>query len=357
MYYARPTVANYSRCARKFCGYLKDREVTEATPSDIREYLMAYSTSGVKLDSIRNSLYALRNFFDFLNLGGMVSNMPPRIVHLRPRAKPIPRVLSVKSVLRMIQAASHPRDRALIEFMYATGCRASEVAALRAQDIDLDSRTARVVGKDNKPRVVVFGTPAASALEAYLKGRNIGYVFQSKVKEQVGCVRKLENTECWVGEARIYSPKQFGPPRRLIVGLGGIRKTSRRDAWLKFKSKTRHLNLIRPLRPDPIRSITIRGIIALLALRAGLGKVTPHMIRHCFATHMLDGGSDIREIQELLGHASITSTEIYTHVSRAKLLATFDRCHPRGDKSHELSLTTIPKARPKTISIASAKVR
>lgn len=108
---------------------------------------------------------------------------------------------------------------------------------------------------------------------------------------------------------------------------------NRHEALVKFKQRKRKLNLHCLDRPSPLDTKTIRNVVRTMGLSADLGRVNPHVLRHSFATHMLDGGADIRVIQELLGHRSIRTTQIYTHVSRAKLLAVFDHCHPRGNKS------------------------
>jgi len=105
------------------------------------------------------------------------------------------------------------------------------------------------------------------------------------------------------------------------------------EAWDLFRKRMGGLN-VAPLKTGPMHIATVRRILIELSIRAGLKPISPYAIRHCFATHMLDGGADVRDIQELLGHAYLTSTQIYTHVSRRKLVKTFDRCHPRGNRSN-----------------------
>lgn len=337
MKYDPKTQLQYVGNAKRFCVALKDRELTEVTHFDIQDFLILKSSAGAALRTVHCVFHSLRSFFDFLNLGGLVKYAPPRLVHLRQPPERIPRVLSRSQVSRLTRAATNSRDRALIELMYATGCRAFELAALRIGDIDLESRTARVVGKERSPRIVVFDSRTMRTLKAYLNDRKRGYVFQGLRRRPEGSLylwkpKRNRWKGSWFGRVTVYDESHPYPGRRAVFYLGRSSRMNRCEALAKFKQRKRKLNLHCLDRPSPLDTRTIRDITRTMGLSAGLGRVTPHVLRHSFATHVLDGGADIRVIQELLGHHSIRSTQIYTHVSRAMLLAIFDQCHPRGDK-------------------------
>lgn len=337
MKYHPRTQLQYVSNAKNFCVALKGRELTEVTHFDVQDFLLLKSSAGAALRTVHSVFHSLRSFFDFLNLGGLLRYAPPRLVHLRQPPEGIPRVLSRSQVSRLIRAATNSRDRTLIELMYATGCRAFELAALRIGDIDLESRTARVIGKTRAPRIVVFDSRTARTLETYLDGRNRGYVFQTRRRKPEGSLY-LWKPKCrwkgsWFGRVRVYDESHPYPGHQVVFYLGRSSRMNRTEALVKFKRRKQKLNLYCLDRPSPLDTKTIREVIRTMGLSAGLGRVNPHVLRHSFATHMLDGGADIRVIQELLGHRSIRTTQIYTHVSRAKLLAVFDQCHPRGDKS------------------------
>jgi site-specific recombinase XerD len=336
MEYDPKTQGQYVRISHEFCVSLKNRELTEVTHFDIQDFLALKSSSGAALATVHAVFYALRSFFDFLNLGGLLTYAPPRHVHLKPRPERVPRVLSRGQVLRLIRAAGNSRDKALVQFLYATGCRAFELVRLRIEDIDLESRTARVVGKLRAPRVVVFDSRTMRALKAYVKGRSRGYVFQTLRRNPEGSLyhwKEKGSRGSWFGRAWVYTEAQPYPGRPYTFYLGRTSRMNRREALKEFMQRKQKLTLYCLDRPRPLDTRTVREDIRAMGLRAGLGRVNPHLLRHSFATHMLDGGADIRAIQELLGHRSLRSTQVYTHISRAKLLATFDRCHPRGDQA------------------------
>jgi site-specific recombinase XerD len=327
--YSVPVQCRYPRIVRAFCDRLENKEVTQTTPWDIRTFLLHESRRGLEYDTVREALIPLRSFFEFLGLGGITQDMPVKSVRMKAAPRDPPRVVSPETISRLVAAAQNSRDIALVELLYATGCRAKELINIRVGDIDFDSRKIRVVGKNSKARYVVFGLPAANAVKDYLCGRKHGYLFQSAWLQR-GTIYKCSRTERWVGEVTVFSRSDPLARRRIVMRLGWKSQMSLGEAWTQFRQRTRRLNITRPAKRGPMTTSTVRRILYSLALRAGIKRITPHTVRHCFATHMLDGGADIREIQELMGHVCLTSTQIYTHVSRKKLLETFDRCHPRG---------------------------
>lgn len=331
MKYSNLVVQRYPRIAGEFCDLLGNRKIETTTSWDVRTFLVRTSNQKrLGYGAIYITLAALRNFFDFLSLGGVTASLPVRAVRLRPPRRSPPPVASPGTILRLISAAKRPRDAAIVELLYATGCRAAELVKIKVEDVDFESRKIRVTGKLNKSRYVVFGSHAARALRTYLRGRKSGYLFQSATLQQ-GCIYKHFKDDRWIGEVGVYTDEEPLVRRRVVFRLGLKSKLSRREAWRRFRQKIRGLNIVRPM-DRPMATNTLRKIIDTLSIRAGIERITPHQIRHCFATHMLEGGANIREIQELLGHSCLTTTEVYTHVERKRMLDRFDKCHPRGNK-------------------------
>jgi site-specific recombinase XerD len=326
--YARSTQERYCRISRNLCHYIGRRPLSSVTPMDIGDFLTNTLPDRWADSYIADHLGALRSFFDFLYLGGVVDSVAPRFLKARARSKPLPRALTEAQVKKVIRAASHPRDRALIEVLYATGCRIGEIRLARVEDIDFKGRRFRVRGK-RKERVVYFGAQAAKSLNTYLGGRKTGYLFQDKIEPQKGYI--THNGVTWLGLWKDYRTGQKGGQKhskqlgdRLLVSFAEARK--RFEAFLKDQK----VDLFR-YRPDrPLNRSALSFVIREIGRRAGIGKVSPHTLRHIFATHLLERGADIRAIQELLGHTFLTSTQIYTRISNNAVRATFHQFHPRG---------------------------
>lgn len=221
-------------------------------------------------------LSALRTFFRYLNRVNGYATNPAEGLHSPYRRKRLPVVMSESETELLVSAQPETiaplRDRAVLETLYATGMRASELVAMNLNEIDFAEQSVRVIGKGNKERVVFFGKPCADALTEY---------------------RERERT-----------PPQEGDP--MFTNRSGGRLTTR----------------------------TVQNIVKRWALAVGLSpKLSPHKLRHSFATHLLDHGVDLKVVQQLLGHESLATTQIYTHVSIDRLRATIDDCHPRGKPS------------------------
>lgn len=328
VHYAKHTRKAYNRYIRCFVEFLKDKPVVRTTHFDIRDFLVAESSRGLSYPTVCLVFNAIHNFFSFLNFGGLVQRVTPRLVHMRGIPRRAPRSLSEAEVSRLISAAQTPRDLAIILLLYESGCRVGELTTMKVGDIDYEKRRILVMGKGLKERAVVFGRGAAEALKAYLNGRETGYIFEDGVRIQRGCVSAFANR--WIGSATVYG-RRPGYSRKIQYTLGFKSKLSYDDAWAVFKRRTRRLNLIRPRRSRPIGTDPIRRIINILAIRAKVPRASPHMLRHSFATHMFDRGAGIREVQELLGHESIMNTAVYLRVSKQRALETFDKYHPRGN--------------------------
>ena len=325
--YCDGTKKMYRRILRNFCGFLGPVSITDATHLDIRAFIASLSLRGLSICEIHHQLNTLRVFYDFLQLGGLVSLVPPRFVKLRPLVKTPPRVLSEQSVQKLLRAARTPRDRAAIELIYGTGCRVGEAVKIRLEAIDFDARTIQIFGKGAKTRIVFFGRKAELALRAYIKKRRKGFLFECNWANQKGMV--ISAGTYWIGKWTDYSQAgaKVHPTERY---LGRKRTVSYLQAKARLKTLMRTSRLIRPDRERPLHPQTLQKAIQFVGNLAGLGNVNPHSLRHSFATHLLDHGADTRYIQELLGHARIDTTQIYTHVSKRALQKTFRRYHPRG---------------------------
>ncbi|MEY3115591.1 MAG: site-specific tyrosine recombinase XerD [Actinomycetota bacterium] len=278
---SKNTIAAYRRDLNKFHEFLigKNQDVTTAQSADITEFLQGLRISGLGESSIARHAVAIRSLFAFLAKDQGIANIakeviPPRI------PKRLPKALSITEVESLIASCSDDlsglRDRALLETLYATGGRVSEIVQLNVGDIarsESETTTVRVRGKGGKERLVPLGRFAQQALDQYLTRARPTFIKNHRE------------------EALFLSEKQGN-------------RLSRQSAW---------------------------SIVSQAATRAGLEKViSPHALRHSFATHLIDGGADIRVVQELLGHASVTTTQIYTLVTIDKLRESYASAHPRS---------------------------
>ena len=324
--YARVTREVYSRVSRKFLQYWGRRHFSQVSHVDIRAFITEMSERDLSSEVVHRYLWALRSFFDFLCIRGVADEVAPRLVRPRPAQRPLPRAISKRNVIRLINAAQNPRDRAILELFYATGCRISELINIRLEHIDFSKRTIVVHGK-GKDRRVFFGLPAMKSLRAYLQGRKTGYLFESQHRVQKGCVSW--NGKAWCGYWLDYTDKS-GIQRTRSLYLGSSSMTFK-QAWAKFRKLLPNPDLghIRK-KPQPLSRSQISAIFRETVFRAGLGKVTSHNLRHSFAAHMLDNGCDVRHVQELLGHSSLATTNRYAQVVAKPISRAYRSYHPRG---------------------------
>ena len=306
----------------KFCGRKKFASIT---PTDISNFLIEESRRSLAEDIAHRYIFALRCFFDFLCLGGIVRQVAPRHIFIRAQPRRIPKALSEAAIKRLIECATNSRDRALFEICYATGCRSGELINMRVEDIEFRKRTVRVTGKGGT-RLVCFGEPAARALKQYLSRRNHGYVFLTREPSvQRGSVTRYSFG--WTGSWDDYSTGS-AVRRRISLGPAAM---SRLEAWKRFRERipkpdAKH----RRVKAHRLTRSGICHIFRLAAHRAGLGRVVSHMLRHSFATHMMDNGADVRAVQELLGHRSLNTTQDYIYSPSTFAMKAFQRCHPRS---------------------------
>jgi len=276
---AQNTLDAYRRDLTRYAAYLRGRKqaVTALDRTVIPRYLLALREAGLNPRSVARHLSAIRQFHRFLVREGIVTEDPT--AHLEsPRPwRRLPGVLSRAEVERLLaprplQSPQAFRDRAMLEVLYASGLRVSELVGLRLSDLDFNVGVVRVLGKGNKERLVPLGDAAIESLRAYLT------------------------------QARPLLERRRAVPH-LFLGRHG-RGLTRQMFWILLR-----------------RYVRAAGITK---------RVTPHTLRHSFATHLLEGGADLRVVQLMLGHADIGTTQIYTHVSRARLKAIHAKYHPRG---------------------------
>ncbi len=251
----------------------------QVRPAVVRAYLAHLHTRRLAKISMQRALAALRTYFRFLGREGAVELNPARLVPTPRAPKPLPQVVEAGQVAELLDSfpktPTGRRDRAALELLYAAGLRASELVGLELGDVDLSRRLVRVRGKGGKERVVPFGRLAEEALRRYLPVRA---EWRAQVAER-------------------------GESEPLFV--------NRRGSRLSDRSLRRLLD-------------------AAVARVAALHHLHPHVLRHAFATHLLEAGMDLRAIQELLGHASLSTTQRYTHLDLAHLMETYRKAHPKA---------------------------
>ena len=293
------------------------------TPMDISDFITHNLPPHWSDTHVSQQLGALRCFFDFLYMGGIVDSVAPRFLRSRGRIKKLPQTLTQSQVKKLLRAATNTRDKAMVELFYATGCRVSELSVLRVEHIDFIRRRFPVKGK-RKERMVYFGVPAHRAIRQYIGRRRSGYLFQDVIVQQKGYITYYK--KAWIGHWRDHRANG----ERHCKWLGNPNNTSLIAAKAKFRKFLKNVDLIRHKPDRPLTRSTLGRIVQEIGRRAGLGMVSPKILRHSFATHLLERGANIRAIQELLGHSYLSSTQVYTRISNNAVASTFKRFHPRG---------------------------
>lgn len=273
------TVAAYRRDLRRFFEWLDGRRVPNLSVGDLAEYPAWLADQGLAPTSVARHVASLKGFFRYLQLEGVLNDNQAALVASQKLWRRVPKVLSPTEVDRLLKApaAGEPlwrRDRAILEMLYATGARVSELSKLKLRDVHLDERYCLCHGKGDKQRMVPLGAAAQKAVASYLQ------------RERPKLAARREP----VSEYLFLSPRG--------------RRLSRERVWELIK-----------------KSAAVAGVSK---------KISPHSLRHSFATHLLAGGADLRQVQELLGHASIATTQLYTHVDASKLKKVHAACHPRA---------------------------
>ena len=273
------TASNYARDIAALADFLERGNVSDWKRVDsqhVRVFAARSHAAGLNPRSVQRRLSAVRGYFNYLVREGAASSNPAVDIKAPKAAKRLPGTLDVDQIAQLLEIASGDalavRDRAIMELFYSSGLRLAELVGLSITDIDLADRTVRVLGKGAKTRIVPVGRKACDAVRAWLRER--------------AAISDIDETA-------------------LFVGRNGERLKA--------------------------RAIQLR--IAQWARRAGLPThVYPHLFRHSFATHLLESSKDLRGVQELLGHADISTTQVYTHLDFAHLARTYDASHPRAKR-------------------------
>lgn len=251
----------------------------DVAPSAVRRYMASLISSGRSRRTVARKMSTIRQFYRHLQKKIALPQSPADVVQSPRLERKLPRFLDIDQMLCALTASVREgplglRDRALLEFLYATGVRVSECVGVDLADVRLDSMSVRVLGKGARERIVLFGESARSALDRYVR----------------------ESRPALMGGGMPLATALF-------LNRSGGRLTDR----------------------------SVRRIVDLQIERAALSvKASPHLFRHSFATHLLEGGADLRVVQELLGHISLSSTQIYTHTAREHLIKVYEKAHPRA---------------------------
>ena len=277
---SKNTIVSYRRDLVKFVRYLDSRRISEissATKHNVTKFLYFLKDSGQAPNSISRNLAAVKMFYRFLVSERVLKEDAANMLEAPKLVRPLPDVMNSDEVLKMLETPDirntlGQRDRAALELMYATGMRVSEMVELIIENLNLDVGFVRCSGKGGKERIIPVGREAKRALLRYM------------------------------AKARPKLLRRGGDRHLFLSRLG--KKVSRQSFWKILKKYSR-----------------IAGIRK---------KITPHTLRHSFATHLLEKGADLRSVQEMLGHADISTTQIYTHVNKSRLKGIHKKFHPRG---------------------------
>ncbi|MGA2780294.1 MAG: tyrosine recombinase XerC [Smithella sp.] len=258
-------------------------EIINVEPENIREYLSYLYSQKVKKVTVNRKVSSLRAFYKYVLRTGKIKNNPAEMIQTLKTEKYMPTFLSVDEMFELLKvrdgnSALGLRNRAMLEIFYSSGLRLSELAGLDLIDLDFNQKLVKVRGKGRKERIAPIGGPAIKAVQEYL--------------EKIGDIRKDTNSDI------------FKKP--LFLNARGERITTR----------------------------SIARIVNEITSKSGIGrKISPHALRHSFATHLLNAGADLRSIQELLGHESLSTTQKYTAVNINRMMEIYDKAHPRNRKS------------------------
>lgn len=281
---AENTIVSYRFDLENFNTYLKSsqKDILQVSRLDILKYLQYLHEEKMAQASVARHLAAVKAFYRFLFAEHHVKSDPTEDLETPKLAKHLPKDLTNEEIQSLLEAPEDfkvigMRDKAMLELLYATGMRVSELVGLNTTDIDLEAEYVRCFGKGSKERIVPIGQMAIKALKKYLQDARGILLRENKL------FRNVENI--------------------LFLNAKGKRLT-RQGFWLILKGYAEKIGLNK--------------------------KITPHMLRHSFATHLLENGADLRVVQEMLGHVDIATTQIYTHVSKKRLKSVYDKTHPRA---------------------------
>jgi site-specific recombinase XerD len=403
------TISGYGYTIADFFDFTLGLSMADVTHREISEWLHYLNVRGSSKQTVSSRLGALRSFFKFAEINGVVKSSPIRVIQRRGAPRRLPHWLSVEDIKKLIEAAEEKISyRALVEFFWASGCRIAEVVGARMEEIDWQAGTVRVIGKGDKERIAPLSRKTVETLKDYLRAfphiRETGFLFRRNLPSQKGGIQ-LQNGQTWTAFWRENRAQPDGTVKRVLRGksIGRLSPRKRPGAkptptitlaaelrtagrtWPEIyatvsptvelsikqknalqssvcyrlheskrpspkqpdqiatydKARSKAQQFVAKMRADcpekmahsldqdaPIDARSVRRILRELGVKAGIGNVTPHMLRHSFATHLLEGGADLRSIQLLLGHTCIQTTQIYLHCSSAHLRKTVEKAHP-----------------------------
>ena len=275
------TVSAYRRDLIRFSTELSGKTVDSVTTANIRNFLILLRGQGMSTSSIARSLSSIKSFFKYLCQDNQLKNNPAIILETPKRWRKLPDVLSLEDVDKLLKGPDLDsklgiRDKAMLEILYASGLRVSELVSLRVSQVNLEVGYVRTLGKGSKERIVPIGTLAKRAVENYISNSR---------------------------RALISSRKDGRKADELFLTRRGLGMT-RQGFWKILKGYVAKVN-IKP-------------------------SVSPHILRHAFATHLLERGADLRSVQQMLGHSDISTTQIYTHILGKRMLEIYQQFHPRS---------------------------
>lgn len=275
--YSNNTIESYKRDLEKFLIYNKDKDISSIKNSDLKEYIKYLNEENLNEKSIARNISSIKSFYKFLVIQKYITNNPSDSIFQPKLKKSLPNILTEEEVLKLLDIKLTDnfsyRNKAMLELMYASGLRVSELVNLKLQDIDLNQDIIRTFGKGSKERVIPIGDYAKEYLEKY-------------IYEYRGSMLKKEASE--------------------YLFLNNHGKKMTRQGFFK--------------------------IIKKISQEKGINKeLSPHTLRHSFASHLLKYGADLRTIQELLGHSDISTTQIYTHITNEQLKKNYKDYHPHGN--------------------------
>lgn len=277
---SKNTLESYARDLRQYLNYLSEKKnlkITETTQATVIGYLLQLQAKGKATATLSRSLAAIKSYYHFLFREDKIEKDPTINLDAPKQEKRLPRVLAVEDVERLLEQPDlkNPagiRDRAMLEALYATGLRVSELVSLRVGDLNLDMGYIKCFGKGSKERIVPLGSVATKQIRLYLE------------------------------HARKFLASSMNEDTLFLNHHG--RRLTRQGFWKIIKKYAETINLQE--------------------------EITPHTLRHSFATHLLENGADLRSVQEMLGHADISTTQIYTHLTKSKIKEVYEKTHPRA---------------------------
>lgn len=295
---SRNTISSYRRDLEFYVDFLKQNNIdtlSKITKNNITNFMLNQKDRGISVNSVARRLAAIRMFHRFLVRERILKTDPSNLIETPKLWKKIPDTLSLNEVNALISQPNIRdrqgiRDKAILETLYATGMRVSEAVNLKVEDVNLDVGFLRCIGKGNKERIIPIGRLAIGSIKRYLE------------LSRPNLLNPVRNTKALKEKDKISNGVKKKESPILFLNRSG-NKLSRQSLWKIIKKYAKDARIKKPMRP--------------------------HILRHSFATHLLERGADLRSVQEMLGHANISTTQIYTHIDKERLKSIHRMFHPR----------------------------